>query len=450
VSVLAHGLGNIQDPILPLWLFYYGAAVVLVVSFVALGALWKQPRLEQPRETPLPDAVQRVLYALRVPIKALSFGVLVLVFLAALLGEESAALNIAPTFVYVHFWLGLVAVSLLFGDVWRVLNPWRAAADGAAWVWNRIAPRWEPIAVYPEARLGRWPAAVLLLAFGALELAYSDPSSPRALALAIALYSWITWIGMLTFGREAWLRNGEAFASYFGLYARVAPLAERGGRIVRRLPLSGLAEPITQPGTIAFIAVMIGTVFFDGFSRTSWWLDRRFDVEEPFALDNPRLAELAGSALNLVGLAAAVLLMGLLFVVAVEIGRRVGRAGTSLGNTFAPTLVPIAAAYVIAHYFSVFVLQGQLGIRLVSDPFGFGWDLFGSADFDDFVGALPPNTIWYVQVASLVVGHVLGLTLAHDRAVALFSGKLATRTQYAMLALMVVYTVGGMWVLSRG
>ncbi len=118
---------------------------------------------------------------------------------------------------------------------------------------------------------------------------------------------------------------------------------------------------------------------------------------------------------------------------------------------FALSLVPIALVYAVAHYFSLFVIQGQFIAPLASDPLGRGWDLFGTAGVQPDIGILSPNTVWYVQAASLVIGHVAGLAVAHDRAVAIFRDRGdALRSQYAMLALMVVYTVGGLWLLSRG
>ncbi len=105
----------------------------------------------------------------------------------------------------------------------------------------------------------------------------------------------------------------------------------------------------------------------------------------------------------------------------------------------------------MAHYFSLFVLYGQFAVPLLSDPFGRDWDLFGTAAVQPDLAVIGPNTIWYVQAASLVLGHVAGLAVAHDRAVAIFRDRGdALRSQYAMLALMVVYTVGGLWLLSRG
>ena len=139
------------------------------------------------------------------------------------------------------------------------------------------------------------------------------------------------------------------------------------------------------------------------------------------------------------------------YSLAVEAARRLVRAPRSLVPDFVLPLVPISFAYVVAHYFSVFVINGQFVWSLISDPFGKGWDLFGTADFAPNLAILTPATVWYVQVASLVVGHVAGLAIAHDRAVSLFeSPGAALRSQYPMLGLMILYTVGGMWLLSQG
>jgi hypothetical protein len=426
--------------------------VVLVVSFVALGALWRKALLERKvAGRPLPPALQRLLLgrALRIVLGAVSFGLLVLVFAAAAFGEDSVATNIAPTFVYVVFWLGLVPVSVLLGNVWPTMNPWKAGADAVAWLGDRIAP-WRAPFTYPE-RLGCWPAAALLFLFATLELCYPDASRPRTLAIAILLYSWITWLGMALFGRAAWLANGEAFTNYFGLLSRLAPFARRDGTIVARPPVVGLAGAGPKPGTVALLAVMLGSVAFDGFSRTTEWQDRVFRVESRFALDDPGLADLAVTLFNMAGLAGTVALVALLFLLAVEGARAAGKAREGLVDEFVLSLVPIALAYAVAHYFSLLVLQGQAIWRLASDPFGSGWDLFGTSDFQPNLGLLSPNTIWYVQVGALVAGHVLGLALAHDRAVALFRkpGR-ALRTQYAMLVLMVAYTIGGLWLLWNG
>ncbi|MDP8910528.1 MAG: fenitrothion hydrolase [Actinomycetota bacterium] len=455
-AACAHGFGTVPDLPVPRWLFYYGGGAAVVVSFVALGALWHTPRLEsQAAGRPLREVLQRLVLSpvLSVLLGAVGVGLLIVVFAAALLGSPSPIDNLAPTFVYVIFWLGLVPVVVLLGNVWAVLNPWRATADAYVWIASRAGGKVEPVTSYPE-HLGRRPAAVLLLSFAILELAYTDPANPRALAVAILLYSYVTWAGMALFGRRAWLENGEAFNVYFDLLARMSPFATRerargGKEIVVRTPLAGLSVGDARPGTLAFVAVMLGSVGFDGFSRTTLWQSWRSDLLA--GLSPGPAGDLASVALNAVGLVALVALVALAYVAAASGARVAAHDGRSLVDDFLLSLVPIALAYSVAHYFSLLVLQGQLLIPLASDPLGHGWDLFGTADYRARLTLLSPSVTWYVQVGALVVGHVLALVLAHDRAVTIFrTARLALRAQYATLALMVLYTVGGLWLLSHG
>jgi len=442
----------VRDLPVPDWLFFWGGAVVLVLSFLALGALWKSPQLERRRNGhPLPAGVERFLRSpvLRGILGTVSAGLLVLIFLTALIGEPSSAQNLSPTFIYVIFWLGLVPVQVLLGNVWSVLNPWRAVADGVEWIWRKLGQDWTPPLAYPE-RLGVWPAAFFLLCFAVLELCYAEPASPRALALAIALYSYAMWFGMAAYGREVWDSRGNGFTVYFGLLARIAPFGEHEGRLVWRMPFSGLSGRETTTGVLAFVAVMLGSVGFDGLSRAPFWQDLRARIEGPYIVDQPGRAELFTAGLSLAGLVGCVLAVALAYLGAVWLAEQSVRSDRSLAPEFVQSLVPIALVYAVAHYFTLLVIQGQYALSLASDPFGYGWDLFGTLDYAPNIAPFSPNTVWYVQVGSLVAGHVAGLTVAHDRAVTILPERDALRSQYAMLALMVVYTVGGLWLLSRG
>src|SRR4029450_8633798 len=202
----------------------------------------------------------------------------------------------------------------------------RGAAAAVPWFWAKSGRTWEPAAEYPP-RLGRWPAAGLLLAFAALELAYPRAAEPRPLALAIVVYSWITWAGMLLYGRQKWVENAEAFHVYFGLFALIAPFAvrEENGRrvVVVRPPLAGVTAPQDTPGTIAFVAVMLGSVAFDGFSRTTWWQDRLYNLEARYIVDSPRTADLVATGFNGVGLIVGVIAVALLFRLAVRAAQAV-------------------------------------------------------------------------------------------------------------------------------
>jgi hypothetical protein len=451
-SAAAHGIGGIRDLPVPGWLFLVGGATVLVVSFVALGALWTKPKLEGGTGRPLREGLQRFLLSpyLRVVVSGLSLTLFLVVWTAAAFGSVRASANLAPTFIYITFWVGMVVVTILLGNVWSVLDPWRAAADAAAWCtrkagWSREA---RP---YPES-LGLWPAVLLLFAFVALELVYADAAEPRMLAIAIGVYSAATWTGMAIFGREDWRENGDGFAVFFGFISRIALIGSRrdsDGRteLILRRPLSELARTEARPGAVAFLAVMLGSVAFDGLSRSSWWFERLYNVEVKFS--DPESAERAVMLLNLAALFLAVVIVAAVYTASVKIAEGVAGQRAAFRGIFVASLIPIAIVYALSHYLSLLLISGQFVIPLLSDPYDLGWNILGTAGFEPNLTFLKPNTTWYAQVAVLVGGHVLALIVAHDRAVALSpSPKVALRTQYAMLTLMVIYTVGGMWLLS--
>lgn len=450
---LAHGIGGVRDLPVPESFFFTTAAIVLVVSFVLLGLLWKKPLLEAHADgRALPHALGAFVLSrgLRVVLQLVAVALFVVTLATALFGTTTELLNWAPTFVYVIFWLGVPLLSVLFGNVWRALSPWRALADGAVWILEVGGREARPLLDW-SGRWGRYPAAAALFSFVALELANPRPAYPRTLAIAIALYTYWALAGMAVYGREPWTRGGEGFAVAFELLSRIAPFAARDGRVVVRWPFTGLAGAEHVPGTLVFVAVMLGSTSFDGFSRTARWQNLIGDIRADLADSSQRTIDLATTGTNAVGLMLFVGLVSLTYLAAVRAAAALSGTRRSLVPDFVLPLVPIAAAYLVAHYFSLFLIQGQFIVTLASDPFGRGWDLFGTAGFAPDLAIVSPTTVWYVQVVALVVGHVAGLAIAHDRAVALFEDRRAAlRSQYPMLALMVLYTVGGLWVLSRG
>jgi hypothetical protein len=256
---------------------------------------------------------------------------------------------------------------------------------------------------------------------------------------------------MAVYGRDAWTRFGEGFAVAFALLARMAPFAVRDGSVAVRWPFTGLAGDDRVRGTLVFVAVLLGSTSFDGFSRSSTWQDLLGQLRAELAGSSQRTVDLATTFLNLGGLAFFVAAILATYLAAVAGAEKLGRIDRSLVPDFVLPLVPIAAAYMTAHYFTLFLIQGQFIITLVSDPFGRGWDLLGTIDFAPNLAIVSPDTVWYVQVAALVVGHVAGLAIAHDRAVVVFQGqRTALEAQLPMLGLMVLYTLGGMWILTRG
>jgi hypothetical protein len=270
-------------------------------------------------------------------------------------------------------------------------------------------------------------------------------------------YAAIQLVGMSLYGVRQWETYADAFAVYFNLFARLSPLRWERGTLYTRPLLSGVTTLDAVPGTVALLCTMIGTTTFDGFSNGPVWSDlaqSETDVFTSIGFGQATALQLAFT----VGLLAVVGLVALLY--------RAGAAGmrtvapeystTWLARTFVHTLTPIALAYAVAHYFSVLAFQGQALAYLAANPLGHtlapgdnGW--LGTANWGINYTWLSAKAIWYVQVAALVCGHVIALALAHDRAVATFQTVYgAIVAQFSLLALMVLYTVGGLWILSQG
>jgi hypothetical protein len=402
VGAAGHGLVGRADLPIPSWLFGWAASVVLVVSFVALATLWPEPRLE--------GASERRLF--RVPAwvdplcGAVGIALFLLVVYAGLRGTTESAQNLAPNFVYVHFWVGLVIASVLFGDV--------------------------------------------IVAFAWLELVYPEKADPRILgALCVAFFA-AQLAAIAVFGVERWTERGDGFSVYFNLFARLSPLVRRDGVLRLRPPLSGAPGLPVMAGSVALLCVAIGTTTFDGFSNGPVWASLNPDLQSVFkdlGLGSTRAVELAGT----VGLLGCVAAVSGIYWLGVRGMTTVGRGHSTreLAARFAHTLIPIAFAYAVAHYFSLLVFQGQSIAYLISDPLGDGSDVFGTAHSRIDYGAVSSRAIWYVQVGALVVGHVSGLILAHDRALTVYKRvRDATRSQYWMLVVMVGFTSLGLWLLS--
>jgi hypothetical protein len=453
-SASAHGIVGRADLPIPAWLFAWTATGVLVISFIALWSLWSKPRLQRPPGRVLlrvPRPVEWLCGVLGVAL----FGI---VIYAGLAGEQNFTSNLAPTFIYVIFWVGIPIASALVGDIFRPFNPWRALGRLAGWLLTDRSSASagygrEPLLGSYPAWLGRWPAAATLLAFAWLELVYPSKDDPRLLAILLLAYGGLQLAGMTAFGVEAWSERADGFGVYFGLIARLSPLSWRNRELRLRMPLSGLGDLELWPGTAAVIFVLIGSTSFDGFSNGEVWYQFAPSLE----------ADLGHLGVSAIGAFEIVGTIGLLFCVAFVAGLyNLGIYGMrsalrdvavedhrALSRTFLHTLVPIAFGYMLAHYFSLLVLDGQAIGYLVSDPLGRGSDLFGTSNFLINYNLISFAAIWYVQIAAIVTGHVSGLILSHEKGLIEFkSPEAAVRSQYWMLAIMVGFTCLALWILS--
>ncbi|HVQ57553.1 MAG TPA: fenitrothion hydrolase [Solirubrobacterales bacterium] len=455
---LAHALAARQDLPVPAWLFAWGASIVLIVSFFALAAGWRKPRFEQANWRPLGAGISRTL--LSAPAQAL-FG-LVGVFLlgvavyAGLRGTEAPDRNFALTFLLVTTWLGFPFFSALLGDIFRPFNPWRAVGRAAGAAFTAIAGQRPVHIAYPE-RLGRWPAAIGLLAVVWLEVVYGASGGvavgldPHAAGVATLVYSAYTLAMMALFGVEKWCERGEVFSVYFGMFGRLGCFGVNEGRLALRRPLSAATSWATVPGSVAVVIASIASTSFDGAQEGAFKnaMESVFDWIADAGIGLTTALRLTDTIFMLLCFAG----VALVYLLGVRGMRTVPGAPSfaKLRVGFAHTLIPIALAYLVAHYFSLFVFQEQAQFTyLLSDPLGTAHtDLFGTASGGIDFKVLSANAIWYVQVGALVAGHVLGLTLAHDRALVYWPDyRRATASQYWMLAVMVAFTCFGLYLLS--
>jgi hypothetical protein len=449
-TAAAHGLVQRESLPIPQWLFGWAAAVVLVVSFFALAVMWPRPRLEPTPWRPVLGSRVLGSPAWDVLLGLVGVALLVIVLLAGFIAGGTALDNLAPTFLLITFWVGLVFASVLLGDVFALLSPWRALGRATGWAVRAITGREPRHLAYPE-RLGRWPGALVLLIFTWIELVSGWGDHPTTLVAAALGYTVLTLIAQAVFGVETWTRRGEGFGIYYNLFSRLSIWERRGPVLGVRPPLSGLPQLDTPPGTVPFVLVMIGTVTFDGLSQGPAWRSLSGHLVDLFTGLGVSLAA-APKWASTVGLLVAVALISGFYRLGISgmrsIGGKLGEA--ELRSAFIHTLVPIAAVYVAAHYFSFLIYEGQAVLYLASDPFGQGWDLLGTASRGIDYGVLSNNAIWYFQVGFVVCGHVAGLTLAHDRALVLYGqARQALRSQYWMLAVMVGFTSLALWLLAQ-
>jgi hypothetical protein len=432
IGVLAHVGGRTDLPV-PLSFFVVGAGLAIIISFVALSSAWLEPRLQgdydrRVHPTRRGNLTSRLL-------AATGAAGTTLVLLNGPLDGSSTSRSIATVLVWIGFWLVIPFASALVGGLWKWISPYRRVVHFAA--------RNTPERPDTLSRLGVWPATSAFVSFTWLELVYPDNTVPGTLTAAALVYGAYLWALARRLGPETALRSGAAFEMYTSVISRIAPIelitAPQQGpvQVERRRWLVALPHLPILPGTTAFIIAMIGTVSYDGMSGAGWWADLVGDVRTETWFET-------------VALLGTCVVIGSAYYGASRVAARLAGGGRSTGDVaarFAHTLVPIAFAYAFAHYFTLIVFEGQQLIHAASDPFGRGWDLFGTADWR--VVFTPSQLwVWYVQVIVIVLGHIAGVVLAHDRALGEFEGEVAVRTQYAMLVLMVVLTGLGLFILA--
>ncbi|MER2535333.1 MAG: hypothetical protein ABTQ31_09240 [Rhizobiaceae bacterium] len=440
-QALAHASQRGYVLLLPTGYYLAGGALAVAASFAAL-ALLNPRRLQNLLGLRLP--LGRVPDRWRFAASLASFLLLAVLVAAGFLGSRDPLSNPLPLVVWSLLWVGLTIVQGVFGNLWRWLDPWYAP-------WRMLSPWAGRAPLKPPAWLGCWPAVALFLAFVWFELIDPAPDDPYRLAVAVGLYWLATFAAMLALGHAEWSRRGEFLSVFFGLIARLG-MVERtpDGRLLLALPGGKLAgAPALSLPAMTLLLVALASVSFDGLSQTFFWLG----LNGVNPLELPGRTALTG--INGVGLALACLLLGGLFLLCVWLGERMGGGERTLpaAGLLVWSIAPIALAYHVAHYLTVLLVDAQYALVAISDPFSRGWNLFGTAYMPVraavAAGSDAAWTIWNVQAAAIVGGHVVAVVAAHLLAARLHPCRRAALvSQVPLNALMIAYTVFGLWLLS--
>ena len=391
IVTLAHGLSPLYQSPLPLAIYLAGAAATVALSFVFILArdLRAAPVPER-RLQPVPAVVR---YGLR------AIGVLGWAWILGqgIAGGSSDA-SVAGLFLWVYGWVGVAILSALVFPVWEWLDPFTTIHDALAAVLRRLGVRGGPPAPLPGwARL--WPAVIGLSFLVWLELA-AEPGND-GLTVVVAGYTVLTLALMAQFGRDPWRANGDTFSVWFRTLNRlaatgVAPSSGAGrddeidGEVVLRRPFaSGLISARWETPRIILLAVGTGSIIFDGLSQTVIF------------------ASLFGNPALLPRTLILFAFLGIIAVAALVVARTVSPGAIGAG------LLPIAVGYLVAHYLTYLLIDGQRIVIAISDPLQQGWDLFGTAFFEPSAGWLPPGLVWTAQLAAVVGGHMLGAWAGH-------------------------------------
>jgi hypothetical protein len=480
-SIFPHAFIESFTPPLPLFFCLVAAGFAVLASFIIVGVFSKPSEIYSgyPKVDLLKWAVVRSVT--RPPVILLielsSVLLFVLVLLVGFVGNDDPIYNLAPTLIWVIWWVGVAYASAFLGDVWALLNPWNIIFRWFEIVLNRLSSGkpLSPALHYPD-KAGVWPALILFLIFAWIENVYSDATIPARISQMILAYSVLTWFGMILFGRDIWIKHGEAFSLAFGLLARFAPIEVRsisyrtdnatGGttepdlletlaadeviestkkEMNLRLFASGLLDmENVSTSKMLFVLLLLATVTFDGFTATMPWVTIQ-DLGMSYISN--------ASVISTLGLISSICIficvyLGFCKLMNLVGGRQIGYL--EYGKVFVYTLIPIALAYHVAHFLFFLLIQGQLIIPLASDPFGFNWDLLGTAGYRLNFKLLSPNIYWFVSVISIVTGHIIAVFLSHRIALRIHDTHgHALQSQYPMLVLMVGYTIGSLWIITQ-
>jgi hypothetical protein len=453
-------LGAVYNLPIPFAMYASGAGGALVLSFAVVALVLRAPAGAAPRPAAArPPVSLRLSPRLIEGLRWLSLGGLLLTVATGLLGSPNPLANFSMTFFWMVFLLGLTYLTAVLGDLYALISPWRMLC---AWL-ERAAPGiFRGRLSYPR-RLGYYPALALYVALIWGEL--FGQTRPRTLSLLLLGYAGLNVLAAWLIGRESWFRYGEFFSVFFRLVGRMAPVeylpdgpaAEESWTLRLRKPFVGLLDLRAEHvSLLLFIIFMLSSTAFDGAHETVPWVGMFWKGLYPALSAHLALPYLAWVSAYYLWQSLMLLLLPLcylaVYLLLLGLARALTGSGLSLHELalrFAFTLIPIAFVYNVTHYYGELSTQGVQILRMVSDPFNLGWNLFGTGQWLTTPIVLDVGTVWHTQVALILCGHIVSVYLAHVEALKVFpSPRHAVLSQLPMLVLMVLLTTVGLWILS--
>lgn len=457
----AHAFGATYTLPLPLWLYLYGCVAALVASFAVAIVIGQDGRklgvLFQGQPGRRAHSNQHMGRTRPEWLRAAWAVALIVCAVSAVAGSQVASANVSMTLFWILFVLGFQYLCAGFGDLYASANPWRTTAQLL-----RIPQARDRTTRHAGSR-GYYVAFAFLYGLICIEL--FGTGSPRELGIALLAYTGINLLGACVVGARVWFASFEAFAVLFNIVGSLSLL--RPSR--RELKI---INPVTVPcadggvlrapptGLALCILFLLSSTAFDGLRDTRVFVDVYWvhiyrlltpwigaDITQSFPF-----LQLGYHALQYIALLLSPLPFALVLWLACLCGKAMLRTNVSsvtLAHAFCPALIPVAVGYNVAHYFTLVVSQGPAIVRLISDPLGEGWNLFGTAHHYPSVLILPADVVWHIQVAAILIGHVVGILCAHRIALQIFgTGKMAAFSQLPTLVVMLLYTTFGLWLLS--
>lgn len=446
--VLAHGLGGSGDLPVPYAYAMVGAAWALTFTFALVAFAWRRPRFDPLKPgRPLPAALTTFVDArvTRRTAAAVALAFAAWAVAAGVWGPDSESNALLGAF-YVLLWVGLVALSLAVGPVWRVISPMRTVYL----LLRRVTPErlGRPRLSYPEG-WGYRPAALGLFAFVWMELASPNPGSLPWVRAWVGGYALLMLGGAWLCGQR-WLARADPFAVYSMAVSRLSPFRRNRetGRIVVGNPLDHLPSLPVRPGVVVLLAVLLGSTAFDSFSASPTWRGFADRLTRDFGAS----PAVASSALRTIGLIVFICVVAVTFSLAARATGGVSRGRRrELPGEMAHSLIPIVVGYIFAHYLSYLVERGQQAVFALADPFGRGWNPFGLAHLHvAYVLSMHPPVLAAVKVTCVVTGHIVAVIAAHDKALRLLPAGHQLTGQLTMMLVMVSYTFTGLYLLFGG